>query len=118
MKRLIPLTLLSALAVGASAQAAPSQATILSASVGPGRTITLTKGGKRVTTLKPGRYVIRVSDRSSSHNFHLRGPGGVNKATTVPFTGRAEIRVRLRAGTYRYVCDPHSDDMRGSFRVR
>jgi plastocyanin len=117
MKRLIPLTLLSALAVGVSAQAASAQATILSASVGPGRTITLTKGGKRVTTLKPGRYVIRVSDRSSSHNFHLRGPG-VNKATAVAFTGRSEIRVRLRAGTYRYVCDPHSFDMRGSFRVR
>jgi len=26
--------------------------------------------------------------------------------------------LRLRAGIYAYVCDPHASQMRGSFRVR
>jgi plastocyanin len=116
MKRLIPLSLLGALALAGSAQAAPN-ATTLSASVGPGFTISLTKGGARVSALKPGAYVIRVSDRSSFHNFHLRGPG-VNKATTVAFTGKRTFRVTFRAGTYRYQCDPHRTRMKGSFTVR
>jgi plastocyanin len=118
MKRFVPLSLIGALALAGSAQAATPTKTTLVASVGPGFTISLKKGGTRVSTLKPGAYVIRVSDKSSFHNFHLRGPGGVNKATTVAFTGTRPFSVTLRRGTYRYVCDPHSDRMRGSFSVR
>jgi plastocyanin len=118
MKRFVPLGLIGALALAGSAQAATPTKTTLVASVGPGFTISLKKGGKKVSTLKPGAYVIRVSDKSSFHNFHLRGPGRVNKATTEPFTGNRTFRVTLRRGTYRYVCDPHDDRMNGSFRVR
>ena len=75
-----------------------------------------TAAGRRVTHLKPGTYVIKVEDHSSIHNFHLRGPG-VNKSTTVGGTGERLWTVRLRAGTYRFVCDPHATSMRGSFRV-
>jgi plastocyanin len=117
MNRLVPLSLIGALALAASAQAATPTKTTLVASVGPSATISLKKGGTKVSTLKPGAYVIRVSDKSSFHNFHLRGPG-VNKATTVPFAGNRTFRITLRRGTYRYVCDPHSDRMRGSFSVR
>lgn len=88
----------------------------LSASVGPGFTIALLRAAKRVTSLRAGRYVIRVRDRSKAHNFHLLGPG-VNKATGVAFTGTQTWRVTLRTGTYRYVCDPHQKQMRGAFKV-
>ena len=38
----------------------------------------------------------------------------VNVATSVDGTGTRTSRVRLQAGkTYRFVCDPHADEMRG-----
>ena len=88
----------------------------LTATVGPGRTISLRSGTSRVSRLKAGRYRIVVRDRSSSHNFHLRGPG-VNKRTAVRFKGTATWSVTLRRGRYRFVCDPHAAVMKGSFRV-
>jgi plastocyanin len=114
--RAVPFALVAALALAGSAQA--QKRTTLTASVGPGFTITLKKGAAKVATLKPGAYAVRVSDKSNFHNFRLRGPGGVNKATTVAFMGSKTFNVTLRAGTYRYQCDPHSGQMNGSFRVR
>ena len=38
--------------------------------------------------------------------------------TGVDFVGTKSRTLRLRKGTYRYVCDPHSSDMKGSFKVR
>jgi plastocyanin len=84
---------------------------------GPGFTITLKSGGKTVTTLKSGTYSIVVSDKSSIHNFHLIGPG-VNKKTTVPFTGTQTWTVKLKPGSYTYQCDIHaSTGMKGTFKV-
>jgi plastocyanin len=94
-----------------------ASATKLVATVGPNATISLTKAGKKVMKLKPGRYSIAVRDRSAFHNFHLTGPGAVNKKTGVAYTGTRTWIVRLRAGLYRYRCDPHPAAMRGSFRV-
>jgi plastocyanin len=117
---LTPIRLILALAVVAllpapSAAAAPTK---LVATVGPGFNITLTKAGRKVTSLKPGMYAITVNDRSTFHNFHLTGPR-VNKRTSVAFKGTATRgwTVTLRRGTYRYVCDPHALQMKGSFRV-
>jgi plastocyanin len=92
---------------------------VVKGSVGPGFTISLTSGGKKVTSLKPGvQYKFDITDRSASHDFHLIGPG-VNKVITgVGFTGRKSVTVKLKRGTYRYVCDPHSSVMKGSFRVK
>ena len=70
----IAAALVAAATLAVPALAAP-QKTALTASVGPGFTITLTKAGKKVTTLKPGAYVITVSDKSAFHNFLLSGPG-------------------------------------------
>ena len=104
----------AALAVaGLPAQAAPTK---LVATVGPGFNITLTKGGKKVTSLKAGAYVVTVRDRSNIHNFHLRGPG-VNKDSGVAAVATKTWRLTLRKGTYRYICDPHDDSMKGSVRV-
>jgi plastocyanin len=88
----------------------------LKATVGPGFTITLTQNGKKVSTLKAGTYKIVVSDKSSIHNFHLTG-AGVNKTTSVGATGSKTWTVKLKKGTYKYVCDPHKTSMKGSFKV-
>jgi hypothetical protein len=80
-------------------------------------TISLTDGaGKPVMTLDPGVYDITVTDNSSSHNFHLSGPG-LDRWTTVAFKGTEEWNdVVLQAqSTYEYVCDPHAGFMNGSF---
>ena len=97
----------------------PSTKRKLSASVGPSFTIGLrTPAGKKVVTTKAGLYDITVRDRSSFHNFHLTGIG-LNRRTTVAFVGTTTWRnVRLQAGrTYRFVCDPHKTQMKGSFRA-
>ena len=101
-----------ALIVTAAAQAA----TPLIATVGPGFTITLTQGGKKVKTLKAGSYTVKISDKSSIHNFHLKGPG-VDKKTSVSGTGPTTWKLKLKKGTYKFVCDPHKAIMKGSFTV-
>jgi hypothetical protein len=116
VKRLIPLALIAAVVLSGSAHAA--KPTKLVGSVGPGFTITLKNAaGQKVTRLKRGLYAITVTDRSGAHNFHLLGPG-VNKLTSVAGTGRQTFNVTLKAGTYRFRCDPHRLDMKGSFTVR
>jgi hypothetical protein len=115
--RPIALAALAALAGLAVATPAFGKATPLAATVGPGFTISLKKAGIRVTTLRRGAYTISVNDRSDFHNFRLRGPG-VSRATGITFVGRRTWAVTLRPGRYTFVCDPHSLDMRGTFRVR
>ena len=70
-----------------------------------------------MTRLAAGTYRFRISDKSSSHNFHLIGPGYNKAITAVRFRGTKTVTVKLRKGTYRYQCDPHSSFMNGSFRV-
>jgi hypothetical protein len=53
---------------------APDAAKTLSGSVGPSETIVLKKGSSRVSSIPRGRYTLVVTDRSSEHDFHLRGP--------------------------------------------
>ena len=115
------ISLLAAGVVAALALAAPigatSSVTKLTGTVGPGFTITLKKGTAKVKTLKAGSYKITVSDKSNIHNFHLKGPG-VNKIiTATPFKGTKTVTVKLKKGTYKYVCDPHASLMHGSFKV-
>ena len=114
-RRLLAVAATTALAIGLTSVTADA-ATTLQGTVGPGFTITLKKSGHKVSRLRHGTYKIRISDRSNIHNFHLTGPG-VNKKTSVPATGSTTWTVRLRRGTYRYVCDPHASQMKGSFRV-
>jgi plastocyanin len=101
--------------VGGTTEATPTK---LKGTVGPGFTITLKKGTATVRTLRPGRYMITVSDRSNIHNFRLRGPGINRQISGVAATGTKSVTVRLRRGTYTYVCDPHATSMKKTFRVR
>jgi plastocyanin len=112
MKLVAIAAIAAALAVPSAFAATPT----LNGVVGPGFTITLKKGTTKVSKLKAGAYVIKISDKSSIHDFHLTGPG-VNKKTTVPGTGSSTWKVTLKKGTYRYVCDPHAAFMKGSFTV-
>ena len=115
-RRLWALPVVVALAIGGSVAVAQA-ATTLNATVGPGFTIGMKKGSSKVTSLRAGSYTIKVSDKSNIHNFHLTGPG-VNKKTSVPSTGTTTWNVKLKKGTYRFVCDPHAEMMKGSFTVR
>ena len=99
-----------------SALAAPSVTGTLVATDGPGFTITVTKAGKRVTSLLAGTYTIKVQDKSNIHNFHLTGPG-VNKATSIGAVKTYTWTVKLKKGQYRFVCDPHATIMKGVLKV-
>jgi plastocyanin len=83
---------------------------------GPGFTITLKQGTKKVSKLKAGTYIFKINDRSNIHNFHLTGPG-VNKKTSVGKTGTFTWKLKLKKGTYKFICDPHASLMKGSFKV-
>ena len=73
--------------------------------------------GSPVRNLDPGTYTLLVHDRSTIHNFHLFGPGGVNAATDVDAKGDFTFTVTLVAGTYNFDCDAHVSTMKGSFTV-
>ena len=80
--------------------------------VGPGFDIDV----ENADGLTPGTYTLLVEDKSSSHNFHLTGPG-VDVKTEVGFEGEKTFTVELQAGEYQFVCDPHASSMNGSFTV-
>ena len=94
-----------------AAAVAAGNANRLTGTDGPGFTITMSK-----KTVKAGTYKIVIRDRSSIHNFHLTGPG-VNKKTSVAAVGTTTWTVKLKKGTYKFVCDPHASIMRGVLRV-
>jgi plastocyanin len=117
MRRTIRVLAVSGLT--AAVLAVPTTATAatkLTGTVGPGFTISLKKGGAKVTKLAAGTYTIVISDKSNIHNFHLTGPG-VNKKTSVGKLGTTTWTVTLKKGTYKYMCDPHATTMKGSFKV-
>ncbi len=83
----------------------------ITGTVGPGFTISLKK------PTKAGKYTLVVSDKSSIHNFHLKGKG-VNVMTTVPATGSKTFKITLAKGKYTFLCDPHPTSMKGSFTIK
>jgi plastocyanin len=103
-----------AVAMVASAQAKSSG---LVGEVGPGYSIEVQKAGKDLKTIKAGTYRIKVEDKASIHNFHLKGPG-LNKKTGIGFKGDTTWTIKLKPGRYTYQCDPHAAmGMKGSFKV-
>jgi plastocyanin len=63
-----------------------------------------------------GLTTILATLLASIHDFHLTGPG-VDKKTSVAGTGTAKWTVKLKKGTYRFVCDPHHTIMHGVLKV-
>ena len=116
MKRVCLLAAVVTIAATVSGRAGAANPK-LQARVADPVSISLTVGGKKVTTLKPGVYTIVVKDEATDHDFHLTGPG-VNRTTTVGGTGTETWKVTLRRGSYTYKCDPHAAFMKGSFSVK
>jgi plastocyanin len=107
----------AALLCVADGSASPAQSTKLVGTVGPGFSIVLADAqGTRVTRLDPGTYDVEVRDLSPEHNFRLTGPG-VTRFTGIEEQGTESWTVTLTDGTYRFLCDPHSSQMRGTFAV-
>lgn len=71
--------------------------------------------GRRMTRIPPGTYTVQVHDLSTSHDFHLLGPG-VDMKTSVPDIEHPIWTVTFRAGTYTFKCDVHVA-MKGTFVV-
>ena len=127
MRRIRLSLILFLLLVGASMLAPGSarpgtSSNQLTGTVGPGFTINLKDAnGNAVTRIDPGDYTITVQNLSDPgtgvvHNFHLKGPGGVNLATTAD-PGTTTWNVTLVNGTYTYLCDFHPVQMNKTFGV-
>jgi plastocyanin len=88
-----------------------TRANVLTGTDGPGFTITMDK-----KSVKAGTYTITIHDTSKIHDFHLTGPG-VDKKTSVPAVSTTKWTVKLKKGTYNFVCDPHKTIMHGVLKV-
>ena len=94
----------------------PPQLPDLIMTVGPGQTIgAYYADGRRATRVPPGEYTIQVHDLSTTHNFHLTGPG-VDEKTEVDEIIHPVLHLTLRAGTYTFKCDVHPS-IRGTLVV-
>jgi plastocyanin len=119
MKTIAVVVLAAALAAAflVSAQASTPR---LTGKVGPGYTITLKKGSVKVKTVKAGKYLFAIGDKSDIHNFTLeREKGGKFEKTLTGtgFMGTKTMAVTLKKGTYKYYCSIHESLMFGFFKV-
>jgi len=114
--RLVLASLTATLVAAASASAGSPPKLV--GTVGPGHTITLTKGGKKLSKLNAGAYTFVINDTSSMHSYGLDGPNGFAKDfTSVSFKGTKTFTLTLKAGRYKYYCQPHESSMFGDFTV-
>jgi plastocyanin len=124
-KSLIALAVLAAaaLTVAGTALSRTAATPTLKGVVGPGYTIKLTKGGKRVKSLKAGTYKFVVSDKSTFHNFTVERekpskPKIEKHITSTAFKGRKTLVMKLRPGSWRFYCSVHEAQMHGDFTVK
>jgi hypothetical protein len=110
--------LLVAVSVALLAAPAAQAYTTFYGTVGPGTTIVLKRAnGTVVRNASRGNKTFVVRDRSSFHNFHLKGPG-IDRRTGVAFVGkRIWSPLLLRVGRYTIVCDRHPLTMVKHFNV-
>jgi plastocyanin len=123
-KSLLALALLAAVALTAagSAFSHTSSTPTLKGVVGPGYSIKLTKGGKKIASLKAGTYKFVISDRSNFHNYtverekpskpkiemHLTGTG---------FMGTKTVKMTHKPGSWSFYCSYHAAQMHGDCKV-
>jgi hypothetical protein len=103
---LATIVLIGAIPVGGASAAG---ATKVLGTVGPGFTISLkSAAGTKLTTLKAGKYTFVVSDKSSIHNFTVKGPGISNRTVTgTSFVGTKTAVLTLKTGKYTLYCTVH-----------
>jgi plastocyanin len=124
-KTLIALAALAALAlvVAGTALSRTTSTPVLKGVVGPGYSIKLTKGGKKVKSLKAGTYKFVISDKSTFHNFtvekeHPSKPKIEKHITSTAFTGSKTMVIKLVPGSWRYYCSIHESQMHSDFTVK
>jgi hypothetical protein len=124
-RSLIALTALVAVAlmVAGTALSRTASTPTLKGVVGPGYTIKLTKGGKKVKSLKAGKYKFVISDKSSIHNFTVERekpskPKIEKHLTSTPFMGSKTVVMTLKAGSWSFYCSNHEAQMHGDFAVK
>ena len=119
---IIAVLVAAALAVAGAAFSSRSSMPTLKGVTGPGYSVSLTKGGKKVKTLKAGKYKIVVSDKSSFHNAKLERespskPKLENQITGTGFTGTKTVVMTLKPGSWRFYCSIHESQMHQDFKV-
>jgi NitT/TauT family transport system substrate-binding protein len=77
--------------------------------------ISMKTAGVVAKRLDPGSYLVVVSDKSKTDNFHLKGPG-VDKRTSVAGTGVFRWKLHLGPGRYTFSSDK-TRRLHGSFTV-
>jgi len=118
----LALCIAAALVIVSTAFSRSSSTRTLKGVVGPGYTISLKMGGKKVKTLKAGKYKIVVSDKSTIHNFTLErekpsSPHMEKHITATPFTGSKTLVWTLKPGSWRAYCSNHEALMHQDFKV-
>jgi hypothetical protein len=79
----------------------PFRGTLTAAVSAAGRLALETKGGRSVTSLKAGRYTIKITDKSSTNGLFIKkGKGTAVALTGVTFVGTHSATVRLTAGKW------------------
>ncbi len=119
---LIAALVAAALAVAGAAFSSSNSMPTLKGVVGPGYSVSLTKGGKKVKSLKAGKYKVVVSDKSSFHNSVLErekpGKPKLEKDITgTGFTGAKTVVMTLKPGSWRFYCSVHESQMHQDFKV-
>ena len=119
---LVAVVAAAALAVAGVAMGSHSSTPTLKGVVGPGYSVSLTKGGKKVKSLRAGTYKIVVSDKSSFHNTVLERekpskPKVEKDITGTGFTGSKTVKMKLTPGSWRFYCSVHESQMHQDFKV-
>jgi hypothetical protein len=102
--RLLAIACMAALVAVGIATGATTAVPKLHGTIGPGYTISLKNAqGKKVKSLKRGKYTFIVRDKANIHNF-------------TGFVGTKTVSVTLKKGTYRFYCTVHPF-VSGTFKV-
>jgi len=110
----------TALVVAGGALGRTSKMPTLKGVVGPGYTIKLTMNGKKVKSLKAGKYKFAITDKSDFHNFKVEWEKGGHfekQITTTPFTGSKSVVITLKPGSWRAYCSVHESQMHTDFKI-
>jgi hypothetical protein len=119
---IIAVLVAAALAVAGAAFSSGTSTPTLKGVVGPGYSVSLTKGGKKVKTLRAGKYKVVVSDKSNFHNSVLErekpeSPKLEKDITGTGFTGSKTVVMTLKPGSWRFYCSVHESQMHQDFKV-
>ena len=116
MTRLAALALAALAGIAALTAALPAAAAppTYNGTVGPGFTIKLSQKPTKAGTIK-----LVVADKSSIHNFTVKGPGISNKTITgTGFMGTKTAVLTLRAGKYTLYCTVHPTSVTTTITVK